>query len=622
MSKWTLSGNGNTAEFRDLGLGRLRRSRRSGALDDATFEAVGKDFNTAALFPYGSVVKIYKDDKICFSGTRSQNYRHGEPGSEGIVFRITGPWLQLQQCVYSQNWMLLNPNVTPPALALGMKSRVILNQDESGNRITNGAQIEDAINYAISKGANLQLGVVAPAVSLMFEECRDLHCDEVISKMMRWSPDCAISIDYSTDPPTFNVFKTGGASGLASPAVTVAYPDLVSRLNITPRQDLCIPGIVLKFEITNTKSELVEGGDPSEGGDTGYESLIVQSAGDIEALATVIATIPLNGSRETTISTRLETADWPGSTDEQGVFTAKAELEKADVAALDPWAAALRDDLISVTDVVRWSSGLLPRFLTKGTIPQWLSDMPDHKLDKPFKKVSLAESLTYNALVKTSEGTFQTNIATIERKVDFLSTDCKSKKYSKQLSFEAGDVIPDGLAAAVYAAWSILHSEGSVTCLQEECGIAIAPGYLLNVSGKDSIFAAMNALVHGVDEDVDNGITTISIGPPPRMSLDDYLAIATNFRNGRGAASAATRISGKTEDKADAVDVSGSVPAQGRDSHPQRAHKIMVTHKDDGATYIQLDPADLVALNRYKSLVIELDSGKYIMRPGWIRAHP
>jgi len=537
MSIWSIEGKGI---FSELGLEGLSRTLVSQSPDKVSFSAPGY-FDDEPLLSYGETAIIKKDNSRWFYGHVITIPKMGNSSDERITYELAGPWFLLEKCVYQQTWKLYDGG-----LVNKNKSRVILNQNSSGERITSGAQIVDAVNYAVSKGAPIQLGIVDPAVNLPFDEQTDVTCAEVIVKMLRWSPECIAYFDYSTSPyPTFHCRKR---SGMPSVSIPVNGQGNVESILITPRYDLQVPGVVINYEKTNTVNDI------------SYEIVIQDTAGNINDIETLITTIELAGSRATLLTQRVETEDWPSDLNDR-------EWWKARMPALTEMA----DSDFTVHDAAR--SGILSRILKEGMVQDWM-------IGKVAEDDTVKAKLDY--VKKDAENNEVHKVKDQDISIKVSATNCATRTYQRLGSYEAGEPVPADVAAKLYESWSELQYDGQIILVEEEVSGNFSPGRKLNLSGGEPAWASMNALVQQVDEDVDEGRTTITIGPPRHLGPDDLVTLLRSFRTRRPSWRYIARTTGVSSDTG-STELSGPVAKNEVNTGASETKEMVMT--DDSGSY-------------------------------------
>jgi len=579
--EWKIKGATHEGTLAALGISGLIRKRTNGVMHTVTFDAPGAAFDGTPLFTYREPVTIYRGNDIFFSGLCLTVPCSADGASEQISYEIGGPWWYLERTIYEQSWALWNAAALPPHLANAYKSRVILSQAADGSSITTGAQIVDAVNFAISKGAAMQLGTVDGAIQLPWEECTDILCSEVIAKMLRCCPDTVCDFDYSTTPPTFNCRARANMSAVSYP-VTSGAP--ASGVSVTPRHDLKIPGVVVRFEISGA------------GTGESYEAIDVQTAGLTTDWETLKVTIQLAGASITWLTQRIKTEDWPEDADLDDVTWCRAHF---------PWL----DEALKTTDaggnpkahivlhlgagslVAAGRSGALelPRFITEGTIQDWM-------LEGPFNIVVEDETFTLHASYEIwdAAGNFVETVMNQELLLKVVSTDAETKTYRRVDDEESGESAPAGLAAALFAAWGQLYYDGTFKITEEECSGTVSPGNILHLTGGRAGWATMVAIVQDVTEDVDKGETTITFGPPKHLGPEDLVTLLRGFRTRKSAIHYQARQTGESADVAGSVSLGGT--SAKNEVGKGIAEVAKQTFRATGSTYtktIKADPTDI-----------------------------
>lgn len=93
------------------------------------------------------------------------------------------------------------------------------------------------------------------------------------------------------------------------------------------------------------------------------------------------------------------------------------------------------------------------------------------------------------------------------------------------------DTAPAGAAAAYYAALFTAHYEGTLLLLEQECTGTIKPGSRLRLTNGQAAWATMDAVVLRTAYDLDAGLTTVEVGPPEALGIEDFISQLNRFRN-------------------------------------------------------------------------------------------
>lgn len=575
---------GADGSFAQNGLSRLVRTCSNQTVDRVTFSAPAAAADGSALFPYRSTVRILRNSVLWFTGLCLTQPRHAQPSAESIDYELAGPWWYLEHCIYQQIWRMWDATATPPALANLEKSRVILLQDDQGHPISTGDQIKAVITYAISKGAPIALGTVDPDIMLPTDERVDITCADVITQMLRFSPDCVAFWDYSTTLPTFHCRKSSNME----PITLSAFGQPASSLAITPRYDLQAPGVVVRFEMVNTN------------GDDSSPQCIIQSAGVTTDWETIVSTIQLSGSQNTWVSQKIKTDVWP--TNEYDATWWKAHdptLNEACKATDANGAARAHIANLSFYAVTLGQSGRsgalsLPRFLTEGQIQDWMIAAP---LDIVQEEETLTVLAEYD--IVDAAGNVLCHKKEVETTFKAISTDAVTKTYRQSQDTSSGELIPEHMADKLFDAWGRLYWQGDIQLTEEECGTRLLrPGSVINLVGGLPDWTVMDGIVQQVVEDVDQGITRISFGPPRHLGADDLLELLRGLRTRKVSTHRLSKNSGKaTDDQGSTkVDLSGPTPEKA----PGKGEGIITkstVRKDSGghSEIIKSDPSDITS---------------------------
>lgn len=579
MSTWSVNG---------VAVANLRIVRRSMAVDLATFDVPVSDFTADPAFAFKEAVTITGPSGTAFVGRVRSIPVQGTPQGEFQHYEVAGPWEWLEKIVYQQNWRMYN--VVGGVLDAVPKSRVILCQDADGTPITNGTQIEAAIDYAISRGAPIAepaVGDIDPALYLPWDEQVDLSCADVIIRMLRWCPDVACWFDYTGETPRFKANRIANATELS--LAIAGGTDGVQSVRITPRYDLQVPGVVVKIERTD------------EIDNQALETVEVQEAGDTDDPECLITTMELAGMRESVMRQEIVTEDWPDP------LTDKAWW-KAHCKALED----VPDADITIADVTRTGTMALPRILAEGggTIQEWMDGIETEEETVTAANVTIKVRDGYDAQVREEKR--------IPLSVTVTATNAETKRYSALGSAEQPEPSPAGLAAALYAAWNRLQYDGDVTIAQEECSVAVCPGYKLNLTGGRSEWASMNALVQAVTEQIDTGTTTIQFGPARHLGPDELRQLLVGFRRRAPAYTWRARTTGKTKDRFPDKAV---VAANRNEVHqaPGEVKQLLLQHDEPATQQIELEPGDADSVG--KVVQVAEVAGVKVAKLDWPRFH-
>lgn len=595
---WELStdSGSNWVTFASLNLNHAVRHLVVNGLDTFTFRgpaalALTADFPTG--FTYGSTIIIRKNDgatnPIWFYGRLDLAPRSGSGPEESIQYRLNGPWWYLQSCAYMQSWKVFDTG--GHVLVNANKTRVVLCQNSAGNLIDSGAQITDAIDWAISRGALITKGTIDSGCNLPFDERMNISCAEVIMSMLRYTPDVVAWFDYTTTPyPTFHCRKRSNLSAVSS-AIT-ALSDLDP---ITPRYDLQIPGITLQYEKTNSYDNNT------------WNTVETDTAGTTSAINSIFLSFELAGSTASSLTQDLTVEAVPVSLNDKAFWKSKID-----------WLNSILDADLTIESgtIGAASDPTLNEILIEGTIQDWMDVDYEDQLWSCLVSYK-TKSLTDSSEIKKTK----------KELVTWQCVACNgaTKTYRTLAAYDNGEATPTGLAAQIYASWNVLHYEGSLKHVATEVPGTLIPGTKLNLTSGRTEWASMASLIVETIEDIDSGKTTVSFGPLARLEVDALVGLFRALRARRAAWSRTARTTGAAGSTSD-IALDGPVPKDKVTKGTSETEKLVIratdgeddlqTLNNDPISVTFADPADQAALTLQprEVLIPELVSGVYVLK--------
>ena len=471
---------------------------------------IHRDFDsTGAWWSAESIVTIYQaaspeDEPIPFFTGRVQETPVSADGSgEYRTLTLADAWQDLEEIIYQEAWGVGVGTVLIPKAVLGL--------NPSGDQISTGDQIDAAVTYAISEGAAMIKGTIAAGVSVWPSEVVNISCADVILGELRWNPDQIAWLDHSTVPPTFH---TGTRATLSTRPVNVADEEVAgfshSKLvRSIPR------GVRILYE------------DAAVIDDTVYRSGYLDTAGATTGRKIMHATIELAGMNMQLQKSRIETRTlptdaasmkayfkkkWPELKDmpdaafsfSNVIFTVAPLAEQPD--PINP--KAPRVEVTTVAD--------LPRELVRGTIEDWMR--------KKVGEVTIQYDLRIIGNPNPAQKKILDNFSGFGKSFTVTATNAVTKIYKGITSFTEGESVPEGIAAAVYAAASADQYEGSVTLSYDEVPPTQWLGHEITLH--NDIQELMPGMpIHSADIDAVNGSVQLSYGPLPYLTAGDFFEL-------------------------------------------------------------------------------------------------
>lgn len=509
MSTWTLQHGATTQTLAAWGLAAdLQLHRFNAAPDVCTITKPGA-MDITPLFPYGDLVKIYRDGVLWFQGKAQNPERVGTGSYEGVLYKFMGPWWDLEQNVFQQSWKSFvdyttpGDPTTPPTYEDKYNSELFLGQKLDLSTQSTSQQITEILTHAILVGCNLQIGTIDAGLSIPTYNCRDISCAEAVQIMMRWTPDRVAWFDYTTTPPTMHVRKL---SNLSNVTVTVGT-DKISELKLVPRYDLQLSAVLLRFKQLNDEDGkiqqvIIEQVYPpgSTGLEFGASIHSIELAGYrlvLSKCSIVTQTIDSNsGTGATRIDWWKGKIPWLNSSDITISSIPTATVVDADTGA-------------SV------SLSTYPNELREGQIAPWM--------DKVKKRVKISANVSFTKVLPGGGAATLLGVESAPISVTLVATDAETGDFESVETFESGESEPAGLAQGIYEAMQTLQYEGEVPLVGAEIPAGLAMGKKLTIAGTSLTLS--NLLIQATVEEPHLGRIRLVIGPAKQLGISDLIEL-------------------------------------------------------------------------------------------------
>lgn len=457
---------------------------------------------TAAGIAYGTAIKLYDDATCIFIGEITDLPSDATASAPAQKYYTARSYLhRLTRSQYTQDISAFNPLAEETQDYID--PRVVLGLRYPASRITNTTQITDVLDFAISiKSVPVSRADTWPAGFLCpSDQKENISCWDAIVSQLRWIPDHILYCDYSTGS---TVVKLAKAADITPSTITVTSN--LASISATPRYDLQMCGLNVFFRRVSTFDGAA------------VENRYVQSAGSyMDALADNLY-IDLDGGETSFVRQAITVSPYPES-DWKVWLTTRA-----------PWLADL--DTFDITNVSRSGTKSYEQELVKGPILKWM----------PVSSEEETITFTVEYDITDSEGNYIER-ATTKIPVQVTSCNGTTKTYSKIASSDSGEAEPTGLAAGLYASWSMLHWDGSLSTYLIRTGY-ILPGSRLNISGAHASLASMGAIVQATTIDLQTCSVDITYGTCRALEADSFTALYRAIRYRRSS----TRILADEDD--------------------------------------------------------------------------
>ena len=449
---------------------------------------------TAAGVAFRTSIKLYDVGTCIFIGELIDVPSDQEISSPGQKkYKAKSLLNQLERIQYTQD--IEAYNVSESEVQSFVDPRVLLGTRYPGTRITNTDQILDILSFAvivngvlIVPDSSIDGGFFCPA-----DQKENISCWDAIVSQMRLLADRVLYCDYSLGYPLVCMAKASTIT-----PTTIAVAGELSGIRATPRHDLQMVGLNVYFR----KVSMNDG--------VAIESRSVQSAGDNMDPFAMNLYVDLDGGSVSFSRQAITVADYPAFS-----TPASAGLE-AWLETKVPWLADITD--YDITAITRSGPHAYAKELLKGVILKW---MP-----VDYEEETLTFTVSYD--IKDADSNYIER-ATMKIPVQVTSCNGTTKTYSKITASDSGEVEPEGLAAGLYAAWSMLHWDGAISSYIPKTGY-ILPGHAINISGAHASLASMAAIVQASSIDLQTQAITIEYGTCKRLEADSFTALYRAIR--------------------------------------------------------------------------------------------
>ena len=508
---WTItdSDGGGTVQLSEEEVQSLMVNFRIMATSTAQL-SIHRDYDSAAdWWASDDIVTIYRasaagDTPVpFFTGRVQETPLAADGGGEYRTLQLADGWQDLEEIIYQEAWAIGSGSVLIPKAILGI--------DAAGDPLTTGGQIEAAVNYAISEGAEMTLGTVDAGVSVWPSEVVNTSCADIILGELRWNPDYVAWLDHSTTPPTFHA---RAKSALSTTAIDIADEE-VADFNYAKLVRNIPRGVRILYE----DASVVDG--------EVYRNGYLDTAGATTGRKIMHATIELAGMNMQLQKSRIETRTLPT---DAASMTAYFKLKWPELAAMPDGAfdwsnvsfalAPLADQPDPVCDKAQRlavaAAADLPRELVRGTVEDWMRRKVGQVTVQYDLKIIGSPTAEQKKVLDNFSGTGKTFTVT--------ATNAITKLYKGITSFTEGEGKPTGIAAAVYAAASADKYEGSITLAAEDVPVTRWVGRKVTLAdGATALLPA--SVIHSASMDISAGTVSLSFGPLPYLSAGDFLEL-------------------------------------------------------------------------------------------------
>lgn len=531
MGEWTITSSGVEKTLEKWGLSDGRRTRKSQTASAVTLLADGRAVDAAELFAYGSTVIVQKDrvwngtiwggGSRWFYGRVANWERNGSADSENQICSLVDPWWYLQELLFEHSFKNFGGYVVPNDPSSGVvlvtvtSSHLFLNQAvdliaHPNGKLTTGEQIAEAVQWAISKGAPIQIGTISPDVDPPIDEDKQLTCEGVIHKMLAYTPDAVTYFDYTTLPyPTLHIRRL---AELDSVSFDLNAGNLITGVRVKERPDWKRPFVRIVYEQSNNG--------------------VLQSVEDVwpnplpsdpeKQFGGLVSTVNLAGNSVSSqfsdiVCERIDTLDlewWRKHVNDINRYRLQGTTDNSlpnNLGVIELIPTPTFTDL----DTNLPADGSLVFECKKGTIFDWMIQQQGVKASR------VRVSIPYNLYPKSGDRKLGLQLSQ-----EMTLVNVPSGHFTTRTTLGVADPVPVNLARDLYEALNALSAEGDFTIIEEEVGDTFAVWKRVNFITPDQPgWATLDAMPQTIEETALQGETRVDFGAPEILGAKDLVAL-------------------------------------------------------------------------------------------------
>ncbi len=555
MIAWTIKGEAGKAfdaTVRSLEAASIESAQvafNSLADDTFTFSISPEAIPSATIPELKQQITLYRSGVQFFVGTVTNVRSAIDSGSQQVQITVSGPWWWMERIGFTSNLQDGMGN-TSERLSAVFAASATLGQDLK-------TSIESAINRAVALGVPIATIAGGSSVAAMTVFPRitlnQSTIGQVLSELVRLVPDTMVYFDYTTSPVKLKIVRRPTADEVTFNAST----DPITSIDINPIIDLEVSNVKLPYVTRSTDGRTVFQSQNSGSGPVETRQVLTMSGPELDTFLpnyrydsvslaiSSLSSAELLASVKSSLSITIPSAHFGYSS--WLLWDTRPNYGTANYASSNSFSKGSNYLSNSATGAKLDSTW---KVLTTSTIPSWITTpvidaklngflIWEHYYDNGYGTTRTSPSSTY--LSQTSswptntsgyEGSsaVSTNSYVLVRATPF-SISVKATQSTGGTVYAPADYSfifpPTGLADFLISCQNWLPYEGSINLVSEDVGATRYRGCKINIINSSSQFASMGALVASEVLDIQNGSTTINLGPAPR---NDYRTIVDKIR--------------------------------------------------------------------------------------------
>lgn len=543
----------------------------------------GKKVSEAPPFVDGDLIRVFKvidgAPTGYFFGRVKFPSGMSDVRTETQFVEVHGPWEWLKNYLYMQTWVTKTWVPAGEGALYGSgtwtTSDVVLPRANLFAAAIGGSpvylsladQMKAILDYLLAhatpvpftySGSNISIADCTPP----FREVNSVSCAEAITQCLRFAPDAVMWFDYSsvtnvTAVPTLNIKSYSNLT-----AVDIAAIGLASRLQVAPVVEQKTPCVRIVYEISSPTQQyqnyenwvpVVDKYPETENLEYAYGAVNYicnlrgrgLGSGTTEVSNVVVEPLPLFTS---TVPKQNDAAmnNWVFSHCD---FVTKGLTPDPDTGRIK---LIMNNAVVGIADLLGYSNlvyyelnadgtkknvggypvtftpsgATYPNALIGGNIMPWMTS-------SGVKATKACAEFNIDYALLNSDGTQVGLTKKAAITINFIATAATTQTYYRS-TYTPGteaEPVPIGLARTIYDGLNRVQYKGGVSLTSDEVGdVAIGVGNLLNLIGLQAAWQTMKALITSVNDDVHNGIRTLTFGAPTQFQIADLVELTMPFR--------------------------------------------------------------------------------------------
>ncbi|MFI3290560.1 MAG: hypothetical protein R3Y46_01625 [Opitutales bacterium] len=448
-----------------------------------------------------SKIDLYRDETRVFTGIIYKAPEDASAQNTKTSYQALGSWYELEEIVYQQKWTHADSNSSEFIALNTYKSHVVLGQGYDGNLIDIATEFEHILAYAQESSADIDIGIMGVNSPMLYDETTDISCATAIKRILKWVPDAITYFDYSQETPTINVKRR---ADLEEKDLDLNIDNLKSY-NISPRDDLSINGVEIKYEKTHTIDDYT------------WNTL------EIDKYPT-----DLNSQSKKSLVITVELDGYSATKEEREIV-----CEELDTSSVTWWQSKVpflkNATNIEILEVNRNHPTYFYELIS-GSVPEWAisnTDTGTEELEAFFRYDSNGQTYEKRAITHK-----------------FTAINRNSHTFTRTVVSDYEEPRPIGLAQSLYEALNPLKYDATITLYNAHANDFV--GKKLNLLNAKSEYASMQTPIMKLSQNLFNDTLSIKAGTPSQLYPSNIAEIFRLNKYRQSTSSTTSKTTGTT----------------------------------------------------------------------------